>query len=187
METAAPGRATSRTAVRLRVEGLFRATGAAVFATIAAYCLVSFVAGTTGVVSCIHLERRIALMVANIDRLGRYNARLAADLESLAGDPERLVLEARKLGYLRRNETEIFMVGRSPGDSGFRAGDSGPGSIVRAGARFGLSDRTIKRVSVIIGAVALLAMLYRLVRRGRGQERPPADPRSTAESSAAIS
>jgi len=62
--------------------------------------------------------RRVAAgraeLAANIEELKRINSGLRREVESLGSDPERVALEARRLGYFREGERVVRFQGEGP-------------------------------------------------------------------------
>jgi cell division protein FtsB len=79
------------------------------YAGFSVYCLLSLLLGPAGISTYRRLEARKAAMEANLAELGTIRQSLDTELESLKSDPDRIALEARSLGYLRKDETAIIL------------------------------------------------------------------------------
>lgn len=144
----------------------------ALYIGVAAYCLLSVVAGPAGIFAYRALALRKDAMVLNMESLGSANASLRAELDALRSDPGRAGLEARALGYLSPGETALVVAGDGPG-RGLRRLDSG--SVLKAKAPVPLSDSLIKEISFLIGLVSLGISLA----PGRATRNRPSSPNPT--------
>ncbi len=61
-------------------------------------------------------------MAANIEELKRINSGLRREVESLGSDPERVALEARRLGYFREGQRVVRFQGEAPRPSSYILG-----------------------------------------------------------------
>jgi cell division protein FtsB len=61
-------------------------------------------------------------LAANIEELKRINSGLRREVESLGSDPERVLLEARRLGYFREGQRVVRFQGLAPRPSSFTLG-----------------------------------------------------------------
>jgi len=124
----------------------------ALYIGIAAYCLLSVVAGPAGFFAYRELEARREVMVRNMESLGSTNEALRTELDSLRSDPARAGREARALGYLAPGETALVVAGddRSRGQRRLE-----PGSVIKAKAPVPLSDALIKELSILAGLMSL--------------------------------
>jgi cell division protein FtsB len=68
------------------------------------------------------VEAGRGLLQANIEELKRINSGLRREVESLGSDPERVALEARRLGYFREGQRVVRFQGRTPPPSSFTLG-----------------------------------------------------------------
>lgn len=160
----------SRTPGRVRKGGalssLAEALSNALCACIIAYCVVSFFAGQVGLLAYRDLKGSIARMEERVAALSAENARLVDLRQGLASDPDKLVREARDIGYLRPGEKMVVFSGLSGA-----ARESAPAEteLLRAGMSTGLPDRLIKILAAMTGAAVLLASLLMgaVQRRGR--------------------
>ncbi len=59
---------------------------------------------------------------ANIDDLQETNGKLLDELEALGSDPERIVLQARELGYFQEGEKVIRIEGSTAGKNRYTVG-----------------------------------------------------------------
>jgi len=150
----------SRTPGRVRKGGalssLAEAFSNALCACIIAYCVVSFFAGQAGLLAYRDLKGGIARMEERITALSSENARLADLRQGLASDPDKLVREARGIGYLRPGEKMVVFSGLSGAG---QESDPAETELLRAGVSTGLPDRLIKILAAMTGAAVLLASL----------------------------
>lgn len=61
-------------------------------------------------------------LAANIEDLRRINSGLRREVESLGSDPERVALEARRLGYFREGQRVVRFQGQKPRPSSYILG-----------------------------------------------------------------
>ncbi len=76
------------------------------------YCVLSLFFGPVGLLAYRRLEARKTAMEANLGELGTIRESLNAEIDSLKSDPDRAALEARSLGYLRKDETAVILSAR---------------------------------------------------------------------------
>ncbi len=150
----------SRTPGRVRKGGalssLAEAFSNALCACIIAYCVVSFFAGQAGLLAYRDLKGGIARMEERITALSSENARLADLRQGLASDPDKLVREARDIGYLRPGEKMVVFSGLSGAGQESEPAET---ELLRAGVSTGLPDRLIKILAAMTGVAVLLASL----------------------------
>jgi cell division protein FtsB len=151
----------SRTPGRVRKGGalstLAEAFSNALCACIIAYCVVSFFAGQAGLLAYRDLRASIARMEKRVADLSAENARLVDLRQGLASDPDKLVREARDIGYLRPGEKMVVFSGLSGAGQESEPAET---ELLRAGMSTGLPDRLIKILSAMTGAAVLLASLF---------------------------
>lgn len=109
------------------------------------------------------LAARSALAV-NIEQLKQINSRLRREVESLSSDPERIVLEARRLGYYREGERVVRFEADPAPRSSFVLG-----TLVRVNLSFERRDWIWKLLGI---ALPVAAFILTWVRQGRGQHAP---------------
>ncbi|MDP2792077.1 MAG: septum formation initiator family protein [Rectinemataceae bacterium] len=139
------------------LSALGEAVSNAVCACIIAYCVVSFFAGQAGLLAYRDMKSSIAQMNERLTVLGERNAALSDLRSALTSNSDRMVREARDIGYLRQNEKMVI----------FSAGTAGTGEDealrdiepLRAGSSTGLPDRMIKILAAMTGLAVLFASL----------------------------
>lgn len=148
------------------LSSLAEASSNALCACIIAYCVVSFFAGQAGLLAFRDLRGSIVRMEERIAVLSAENARLVDLRQGLTSDPDKLVREARDIGYLRPGEKMVVFSGFSGAVQ-----ESAPAEteLLRAGMSTGLPDRLIKILAAMTGAAVLFASLVMgaVQRRGR--------------------
>ena len=159
----------SRTPDRVRKGGalssLAEALSNALCACVIAYCVVSFFAGQAGLLAYKDLKGSIARMEERVASLSAENARLVDLRQGLTSDPDKLVREARDIGYLRPGEKMVVFSGLA----GMGQESAIPETeLLRAGMSTGLPDRLIKILAAMTGAAVLLATLVMGAVQGRG-------------------
>lgn len=117
------------------------------------YCALSLVFGPAGLESYRRLEARNSAMESNLVELGTIRQGLNAELDSLKSDPERAALEARSLGYLRKDETALIL-----GEKVENVPPINAGKVLPYAEPTTLSDLEIKEIS--IGAVLAIMALF---------------------------
>ncbi len=142
---------------------LLRGFCVALCAMLSVYCLTSFMAGKAGLVSRSILASRIEAMEFKVAELGGDNARLAAEVKALTSSADRIAREARKIGYLKPDETEILLVGMDSRDGLHPASDgAGIEDVLRVGEIAGFPDVLLKEIALVAGlGVALVFSLIR--------------------------
>ncbi len=139
------------------LSALGEAVSNAVCACIIAYCVVSFFAGQAGLLAYRDMKSNIAQMNERLAVLSEKNAVLSDLRSALASNSDRMVREARDIGYVRQNEKMVI----------FSAGSAGAGDNealldiepLRAGSSTGLPDRMIKILAAMTGLAVLFASL----------------------------
>lgn len=130
----------------------------ALFAGIVAYCVISLLAGQSGLIAMQDLSRKIRQMEARIASLESDNLALRTASESLRYDPDRIAREARDLGYIRPGEKIIVLSNLK------HARRTDPplvtvDDVLPAGISSGLPDRIVKILSMVTALAVLLASL----------------------------
>jgi hypothetical protein len=123
---------------------------------IALYGALAVSVGPGGLVAQAGLSEGNRRMRGNLERLRLLNAGLGSDLESLRLDPDRAEREARALGYLGKDQTEIVILGK-PGQPEVRAS---VGEILLAGKPDCLGDDTMKLLAGSAVLVSLGASMF---------------------------
>lgn len=101
------------------------------------------------------------LLQANIEELKGINDGLRRELESLSSDPERVVLQARELGYFRPQERVFRIAGRQQEGSYYALG-----KLLRAAPQPEHKDWLLKLAGLAIPVVLYLFGLFRKRRKG---------------------
>ncbi len=78
-------------------------------------CLLLFFFSGTGLRSYRALTAYRDLLQSNLRELEELHETLAGELDALRTEPERIVLEAREIGYFREQDRVIRLDGREPG------------------------------------------------------------------------
>lgn len=132
--------------------GFFQSIGIGLCSILAFYCLLSIFAGNAGLVSQSTLRAQINEMEEKAGELRDTNTRLSSEVKALMSDPGRMAREARKIGYLKPEETEILLVGMSDGEDVRSASDgAGIEDVLRVGEVAGLPDLLVKEISLVVG------------------------------------
>lgn len=148
-----PAMSIKNTKSRIFQEALMNALCACMIS----YCLVSFLAGQTGLLAYRDLGRGIEVMRQRVVDLEAENERLSSMKESLLSDPDAITREARRLGYIRPGEKIVLL---SPGPE--KTAGEGERTInepIKAGVSTGLPDLAIKTLAALIGLSVFLASL----------------------------
>ncbi len=93
---------------------------------------------------------------ANIEELKRINSGLRREVESLGSDPERVALEARRLGYFREGQRVVRFQGLARRPSSFTLG-----ALVRVQLPRERQDWIWKMVGVVLPLTAYAAWALR--------------------------
>ena len=102
-----------------------------------------FLWGNGGLSDYRKVEAGRAQLAANIEELKRINSGLRREVESLGSDPERVALEARRLGYFREDQHVVRFRGRTPPPGSYTLG-----ALVRVRAPRERRDWPLKRAPV---------------------------------------
>jgi cell division protein FtsB len=108
-----------------------------------------FLWGSGGLGDYRKVEAGRGQLAANIEELKRINSGLRREVESLGSDPQRVALEARRLGYFREGERVVRFQGEAPQPSSFTLG-----SLVRVQLPRGRRDWIWKVAGVVLPLVA---------------------------------
>ncbi|HWR11573.1 MAG TPA: hypothetical protein VN445_07120 [Rectinemataceae bacterium] len=159
-----------------RLSALGEAFSNALCACVIAYCVVSFFAGQAGILAYRDMKSGIEQMKERILVLSGENAKLTdlrGSLSSISVS-DRMVREARAIGYLRQDEKMVIFSSTAPMVSDApRFYETEP---LKAGASTGLPDRMIKLLAVMTGLAVLLAsLLMSVLPSKRGSFRTTAD------------
>lgn len=135
---------------------ILRRLSSAIYAGLAAYCILSLAVGPAGILAYRELGERRGAMERRLEELGAANEGLRGELDSLRSDPDRADREARELGYLRPGETFLVIAGGAGAGSGGLPAAGEPIAYVDPPA---CSDSALKELSLGLGlAVFVLAL-----------------------------
>jgi cell division protein FtsB len=81
-----------------------------------------FLWGSGGLSDYRKVEAGRGQLAANIEELKRINSGLRREVDSLGSDPQRVVLEARRLGYFREGQRVVRFQGEARQPSSFTLG-----------------------------------------------------------------
>jgi cell division protein FtsB len=114
-----------------------------------------FLWGNGGLSDYRKVEAGRAQLAANIEELKRINSGLRREVESLGSDPERVALEARRLGYFREDQHVVRFRGRTPPPGSYTLG-----ALVRVRAPRERRDWPLKLAGILLplAAYAVLAI-----------------------------
>jgi len=114
-----------------------------------------FLWGNGGLSDYRKVEAGRAQLAANIEELERINSGLRREVESLGSDPERVALEARRLGYFREDQHVVRFRGRTPPPGSYTLG-----ALVRVRAPRERRDWPLKLAGILLplAAYAVLAI-----------------------------
>lgn len=118
-----------------------------------------FLWGNGGLSDYRKVEAGRAQLAANIEELKRINSGLRREVESLGSDPERVALEARRLGYFREDQHVVRFRGRTPPPGSYTLG-----ALVRVRAPRERRDWPLKLAGILLplAAYAVLAITRKL-------------------------
>ncbi len=118
-----------------------------------------FLWGNGGLADYRKVQAGRAQLAANIEELKRINTGLRREVESLGSDPERVALEARRLGYFREGQRVVRFQGEAARPSSFILG-----ALVRVEVPRERRDWIWKLVGVLLplAAYAVWALARRL-------------------------
>jgi cell division protein FtsB len=108
-----------------------------------------FLWGNGGLSDYRKVEAGRAQLAANLEELKRLNSGLRLEVESLGSDPERVALEARRLGYFRKDQRVVRFQGRTPPPGSYILG-----ALVRVRAPRERRDWPWKLAGVLLPLVA---------------------------------
>jgi cell division protein FtsB len=143
---------------------LARALRISLAAGLAAYCILSTIAGPAGVLAYERLLLRRLDMERNLGVLATANSELRAEVEALSGDADRAAREARSLGYLAPGEVEIVLDGWTAPSPKLETG-----TVLPFAQPTSLPDDSIKGIS--LGVVLATLAISMAPRRGGGGNR----------------
>jgi cell division protein FtsB len=128
----------------------------ALCACVISYCVVSFFAGQAGLLAYGDLKSGITRMNERIRTLSQENATLVDMRKELLSNSEKMIQEARQIGYVRPGEKMVIFSGAPPAKDSPAVPDVEP---LKAGTSTGLPDRMIKILAAMTGAAVFLASL----------------------------
>lgn len=125
---------------------------------LASYCLLSSIAGPSGIVATMKTQVAADEMRQNLLNLETLNSAYAKEWEVLRNIPETTALEARSLGYLAENEVVIRL--------SIGAGSTvppSPGSRISFEPQSIISEQSVKYLSCLFALISvILDVAYRL-------------------------
>ena len=124
---------------------------------LACYCVLSVLVGKGGLIASSSVSMELGAMRANLSSLRAANTSLSIKIAALQSDPDRIVREARPLGWLAKGDYEIVLVDRN---SGLRFPPSA-GSVISVAEPSGFSDLDIKLATLLVGIVAFGLSFFR--------------------------
>jgi cell division protein FtsB len=139
----------------------------ALWAAVAVYGLLSLLTGAVGLSAYQQLQADRDKQWANMKALQLINEDLENTKNSLLYDRDTITVHARELGYGRKNERFIRIVGLGVRENPH----TGAGRILRAGKPDFIPDRTLKITALCAGFVVFALLLIADIARGR-QGRP---------------
>jgi cell division protein FtsB len=125
--------------------------------------LLFFVFGSGGLLDYNNLLTYRASLQDNIANLEGANDDLLKEVQALGSDPERLILQARELGYFREGEKVIRIEGYRPGKNYYTVG-----KILRRKPKQPRMDWPFKALG--LGLPILLSFVSFSVRRHKNRE-----------------
>jgi hypothetical protein len=120
---------------------------------VASYCIVSIVAGPSGLIEIRFANSTTDLMRGNLGILAEKNANFTRELDALHTLPESISLEARSLGFIANDETVI----RIPSNPESPPESPAAGEMVVYRRQPSMMDADVKKVSIFVTMVATLA------------------------------
>jgi len=118
--------------------------------------LALFLWGGGGLTDYRQAEAGRAALEKNIEELKKINSELRSEVESLGSDPERVALEARRLGYFREGERVVRFQGEPPQQSYHTLG-----SLIRVSAPRTRQDWIWKASGLLVPLLAWVAVQLR--------------------------
>jgi cell division protein FtsB len=122
-----------------------------------------FFFGSGGVLDYRRLAAYRGALEDNIDDLEHINGELFSEVEALGSDPERLILQARELGYFREGEKVIRI-----SDAASRKSTYTVGKVLHRKAKQPRADWPFRATG--LGLPILLALVNVSVRRRKNRE-----------------
>lgn len=120
---------------------------------IASYCILSVIAGPTGLVATQKTKDASHIMRENLNNLENLNATYANDWEILRTNPDAIVLEARSLGYIAGNEIAIRLsVSDEP------AVPDSAGTRISFNSESLLAEKKIKDIALLVGLFSAIVV-----------------------------
>jgi cell division protein FtsB len=139
----------------------------ALWTAIAVYGVLSLLTGAIGLSAYQQLQTDRDKQWANMKTLRLINENLENTKNSLLYDRDAITVHARELGYRKKNERFIRIVGLG----GEKNPHTSPGQILRAGKPDFIPDRTLKIAALCAGLVVFALLLISDIARDR-QDRP---------------
>jgi len=80
--------------------------------------------GATGIIVTASNRTRAQLLLENVGSLEERQLQLTAKLEALRSDPESVIIEARTLGFYRRDEGVMHIQNLEPAETALKMGNA---------------------------------------------------------------
>jgi cell division protein FtsB len=135
----------------------------ALWAAVAVYGVSSVLTGAIGLSAYEQLLADRDRQWVNMKNLQLINEELEDTKNSLLYDQDTIAVYARELGYGKKDERFIRIVGLG----GIKNPHTSPGQILRAGTPDSVSDRTLKIIALCTGAAVFALLLIFDMLRGR--------------------
>jgi cell division protein FtsB len=135
----------------------------ALWAAVAVYGVLSLLTGAIGLSAYRQLQADREKQWANMKALRFINENLESTKNSLLYDQDALTVHARELGYGKKNERFIRIVGLR----GEETPHAGAGQILRAGEPDFIPDRTLKIAALCTGLAVFALLLIADITRSR--------------------
>ena len=135
----------------------------ALWTAIAVYGLLSLLTGAIGLSAYQQLQADRDKQWANMKALRLINENLESTKNSLLYDQDTLTVHARELGYGKKNERFIRIVGLGGGENPH----TGAGQVLRAGKPDFIPDRTLKIAALCMGLAVFALLLIVDITRNR--------------------
>jgi len=129
----------------------------ALWVAVALYSLSSATLGPKGLVAMKQLEAERKRLAENLQSLEGINQGLGGSIDALRSDRDLIAVYARELGYARPDERFVRIVG-VPGTV---KRSVVAGNIVAAKHPSTMDDKTLRILSLILGAIVYVALSFR--------------------------
>jgi cell division protein FtsB len=139
----------------------------ALWVSAAVYAVLSFFTGAMGFSAYRELLSERNKQKSNMEKLGLVNENLENVKNSLLYDRDAIAVYARELGYGRKEERFVRIVGLG----GVKRQPMKPGEVIRA-RRPGFTDDRIIKITALCSGAGVFAVLLVLEMAGAGRRRP---------------